>query len=99
MHAPRCFSSRPASVLVLSLLVLTSLGCGSGRRPVSPVTGQVIFQKKPAAGASVVFHPVATDADLQRLRPNGTTDREGRFRLTTYQPDDGPRKTCVSPFR
>jgi hypothetical protein len=49
-----------------------------------PVTGTVIYQQQPVAGASVAFHPQgSTVAAMAR------TDEQGRFSLMTYTPDDG----------
>jgi hypothetical protein len=68
------------------LLALPS--CANGRKPVYPVTGQVFCDKKPAAGATVVFHPVGAKAE-EALRPAGQVDADGVFRLTTYNQNDG----------
>ncbi len=51
------------------------------------VSGKVLFNQKPAAYALVVFHPVK-DTKLD-MRPNGYTDKEGVFRLSTYSDGDG----------
>src|SRR5438105_15139802 len=73
--------------LLLAALALLAAGC-SGRRSVSPVSGQVFVGKKPAAGAMVTFHPVR-DAGGPVYRPNGYADAQGRFALTTYTQGDG----------
>lgn len=50
-----------------------------------PVSGTVIFNGSPLAGAKVCFHPreVGGKAAL------GTTDQQGRFQLRTFGADDG----------
>jgi hypothetical protein len=59
----------------------------SGRIPVYPVSGKVLFQGRPAQGAVVQFHPQeGTDTTLA---PRGEVDADGTFRLTTYQHQDG----------
>jgi hypothetical protein len=47
----------------------------------------VLFDGKPAAGATVFFYPVETDAEA--LAPYGVTDANGSFTLTTYLTFDG----------
>jgi hypothetical protein len=64
-------------------------GCSdSGRVPVFPVQGQVLFDGKPATGAHVVFHPVGKSGG-GALRPAGQVDHDGKFTLTTFQSGDG----------
>ena len=55
--------------------------------PVYPVEGQVIFEGRPAAEAWVVFHPKADNPNLPR--PRAKVDQQGKFTLTTYEPQDG----------
>jgi len=75
--------------LLLALAGLTS-GCGKSepeRLAVQPVTGQVTFQGKPAAGAFVVFH-AKTEKD-KFPPPTADVDKQGNFKLGTYTRDDG----------
>lgn len=75
--------------LLLMLTGLTS-GCGKSepeRLAVHPVTGQVTFQGKPAAGAFVVFH-AKTDKD-KFPPPTAQVDKQGNFKLGTYSREDG----------
>jgi hypothetical protein len=72
----------------LALLLISLIGCRADqRKPVTPVQGQLLVDGAPAAHAIVVFHPVAGSGD--DIRPTGTVDEEGNFKLTTYTPDDG----------
>ncbi len=76
-------------VLLFAMTGLTS-GCGKSepeRLAVQPVTGQVTFQGKPAAGAFVVFHS-KTDKD-KFPPPTAEVDKQGNFKLGTYTRDDG----------
>jgi hypothetical protein len=85
-HWPRRLGPALLAVAALALLIV---GC-SGRRSVYPVSGQVFVgkDKKPAAGAMVTFHPVASDGG-PIYKPNGYVDDHGRFTLTTYDSGDG----------
>ena len=61
---------------------LSLVGCDGAARPV-PVTGVVIYGGMPVAGAQVMFTPT-------NGRPaEGTTDEQGKFKLTTTEPGDG----------
>src|SRR5262245_36674275 len=80
----RSRGSSPAIALAVVLLG----GCGDGRAPVYPVTGQVLVKGKPADGAFLVFHPTG-EVEANTPRPYATADAEGNFRLTTYTSGDG----------
>jgi hypothetical protein len=81
---------RPGRLLSLVAIGMLSLAaCGDQRPPAYSVTGQVLFQNKPAEHAIVIFHPDATDEELAKLRPHATVDANGHFELTTYVPGDG----------
>jgi hypothetical protein len=75
----------------LPLAVMLLLGCQQESpqfesRPTFPVQGRVLINGKPAAGVQVFFHP---QDELQRGKPRGITDAEGRFHLRTYHDGDG----------
>lgn len=72
--------------VVVFLVVLA--GCSrDARKPVHPVHGQVLFDRQPAAGAIVTFHPV--NAEAGEPTPSARTDDQGRFVLTSYRNGDG----------
>lgn len=75
---------------LLAGLILAPLcaGCSDGRPPVYTVTGQVLVNGKPAAGAFVVFHPRESTAATPG-RPYATTDTDGTFNMTTFESGDG----------
>lgn len=76
--------SNAAAVLCCTLAV----GCSrSAIKPV-PVTGLVTVDGKPAAGATVIFHPDGQAAP-GAPRPVGQADANGEFRLTTAAANDG----------
>ncbi len=86
--------SNGLGVGLLWLLCLTlAMGCGnSGEYAVVPVSGIVTCQGKPVGNATVNFTPKASE-DRSSLNPGkpalGITDKDGRFKLTTYENDDG----------
>jgi hypothetical protein len=61
------------------------------------VTGEVLYQGKPVAGAKVMF----TSPESARTA-SGTTDAAGRFTLTTFTPGDGAvvaeHRVAISAF-
>lgn len=75
------------AVVALSLAAFCP-ACSSGRKPVYPVHGQVLFQGRPAAHAQISFHPI-NDNSLSAIHPVGTVDEKGNFRLTSYKQGDG----------
>jgi hypothetical protein len=72
-------------------LLWIMLVAGCSRQPtlvkVHPVQGQVLFEGKPAAGATVVFHP--KDRTQTFPAPSAKADGQGNFSLTTYSSQDG----------
>jgi hypothetical protein len=74
-------------VLLAGGLCLGGLGCQDPHRPV-PVGGVVTLDGVPVAGAMVSFIREGGDGKEGRMA-YGNTDANGRFRLTTLQPDDG----------
>lgn len=77
---------RGFAVFVVSL-GLASCGQKNERIAVHPVTGKVTFNNQPAAGAMVVFHPL--DKKDDRAVPRGKVEKDGTFKLSTYDADDG----------
>lgn len=80
-----------ASLFAALLAVVTSFGCGGKQRlPVSPVHGQVLYQERGIAGATIIFHPMENVAEAaQKMRPYAYADADGRFQLKTYSEGDG----------
>ena len=77
---------------VLSLLpvaVLVVCGCESepGPVPVYPVSGQVLYAGKPAAGVHVYFN--AAGGTPTPVNPHAVTGPDGKFTLSTYADEDG----------
>ena len=83
---------RALTYLTLGLVVVASAGCSSGDNQVAvrPVTGQVIYDGKPAAGVQVFL--VSTNAGRPKgaaINPHAVTGPDGKFEITTYEPGDG----------
>lgn len=73
-------------LLVLSCLISFCLvGCGGDgfEKPV-PVSGKVVLNSKPVDGAMVTFHSKSGGRAA-----SGNTDKEGNFKLTSVNTDDG----------
>ena len=70
--------------VLLAAAALPSLGCGGSDRPKTiETTGIVTYKGAPVEGAQVMFtSPTARPA-------TATTNAEGRFELTTFEPGDG----------
>ena len=91
---PRRFLTANTSVAVLLTLVGCSSDNSTSQRPrVVPVSGRVIANGQPLAGAHVTF--TNTQANRSAF---AKTDEEGKFRLTTFKPNDGavPGKQQIS---
>jgi hypothetical protein len=56
--------------------------------PPQPVRGKVVYRGQPAEGFRVTFYPLGGQSG-PRFAPAAVTDRNGEFRLQSYQPDDG----------
>ena len=89
---------RIVSIAGICLVAVLSVGCGSGeprsgaQYPVFPVEGEVYINDKPAEGVSVILVPVDLPQLSQTrggLSPNGTTDENGVYTLSTYSQNDG----------
>jgi hypothetical protein len=78
--------ARTARLGGVVLVALLCCSCGGQQVKLYPVRGSVLFNGKPAAGATVVFHRVgASDAKSaeQAPLPTGTVQADGSFTLTT----------------
>ncbi|MEQ1824767.1 MAG: hypothetical protein ABL921_02440 [Pirellula sp.] len=77
----------------LSLCFIAFVGCANpDQYPTVPVSGVVTCEGKPIANATVNFTPMADQGRPEGRRGRvalGMTDKDGRFKLTTYANDDG----------
>src|SRR5215207_5964385 len=80
---------RTVQLLIAAAVVVA--GCGQPEKVVThPVTGQVYYDGKPAAGVQVFLFPTAAPMvpDIP-ANPHGTTGPDGRFTIGTYADADG----------
>jgi hypothetical protein len=76
--------SLPGTLILVSLFLVGCGGGDGGKPKLVPVQGTVIFKGAPVEGATVTFY-----AETAPRPATGTTDAEGKFRLTTYDTNDG----------
>ena len=76
---------RSVSFFILINLIIT--GCSGDDRGLAPVSGTVLFNGKPLPNAGVIFTP---DQDNIRVGV-GSTDKDGKYRLTSFQINDGAK--------
>jgi hypothetical protein len=79
----------PAGSLLFVVGTLIIAGCGDGKIARYPVQGSVTVDGKPADGAIVIFCPIGGGPELEKLRPMGTADQAGAFKLMSITPNDG----------
>jgi hypothetical protein len=84
MRASSLLARAPRLFLALTVLLIPA--CSKGPK-VYPVRGQLLVDGKPAAQATVTFHPVGGAASA--VRPSAQTDDQGYFTLTTQARGDG----------
>ena len=76
------------SPLACACVAALALGCGDSKVNLFPVSGQVLFQGKPAEKALIVLHDSRPAAELRGIPiPRATTDKDGRFKLSSYSTD------------
>lgn len=83
----RSFALRAAGAGVLCTALALAIGCGSKVKLV-PAEGTLKIGGKAAANVAVQFLPDATKG-ASGPTSYGTTDSEGKFRLKTYDGQDG----------
>ena len=71
----------------VALAALTAASCGGGGPNLFPVKGSVLYQDKPAVGATVVFQPL--NSTSESLMPSGVVGADGTFTLKTPPHGDG----------
>jgi hypothetical protein len=71
----------------LAALLVVS-GCGEKGLHVVPVSGKVVVQGQPAAGAQVVLHPVGAKVD-QTFSAVGKVQDDGTFKISAFGNGDG----------
>lgn len=72
---------------MFAIILFGACGCGgggAGRPDLVPVTGTVMYNGKPIAGASVSFWKEGAPRPAA-----GITDSDGKFSLSMFDPNDG----------
>jgi hypothetical protein len=71
---------------IAAIVMAIAQGCSSdsGRPKLAPVSGRVVYQGKPVEGAIVSF-----SAEGSPRVASGKTDSDGRYKLTTFDTNDG----------
>ena len=88
------------TILISAILPVLVTGCGvpdEFRHLVYPSCGVVTKAGTPVANATVIFHPVdpktiqlpAGKKGIEIAKPTTTTDKDGKFDLSTYLAKDG----------
>ena len=72
---------RPTLRATVALGCLAATSCGGGGPKLHPVKGSVLFQEKPAVGATVVFQPQNSNSESHM--PSGVVAADGTFTLST----------------
>ncbi|HEX3150569.1 MAG TPA: carboxypeptidase-like regulatory domain-containing protein [Gemmataceae bacterium] len=75
-----------SSLAALALCFLIATGCGPSKG--YPVSGKVLVNGQPAAGAIVVLTPVSNPGTMDK-KPSGMTKEDGTFELMTFKEGDG----------
>jgi hypothetical protein len=78
---------RPTLRVAVAVAALATASCGGGGPKLHPVKGSVLYQDKPAAGATVVFQPV--NSTPESPMPSGVVGEDGTFTLKTHPHGDG----------
>ncbi len=77
-------------ILVPFVLLSICSGCNDSRFKIVPVSGVVTIDGKPIESAFVSFDPRSTSEDgIAGPGSFGRTDAEGRYKLTTYDRQNG----------
>jgi hypothetical protein len=92
MQHPCTFPAAPTvlrAAAVLALLFVASCGGDAKRAPVYPVKGKILVNGKPAHDCQVYLNRTSSDPKAVRVKPQGLTDENGDFQITTYENNDG----------
>ncbi len=72
---------------ILLLISIIHLGCSGDDRGLAPVSGTIFFKGKPLADAAINFTPEDTTGRVAA----GSTDKDGKYKLTSFQINDGAK--------
>jgi len=77
------FTLQCSMLVMLSVVMLSAVGCGDSGPQLVPVTGQVLLEGKPLSFGGVMFQSNSGQPS------RGVIDSEGKFYLTTKADGDG----------
>ncbi len=85
---PRLQISKPTRILFLLVtsVLLVSVGCGDGRGLRIPVSGKVTIDGKPVEFGSILFKPAG---DPEKRPGGGSLGTGGEYGVSIYTPYDG----------
>jgi predicted small lipoprotein YifL len=91
MQHPRTI--RPIALalrVAVALAVVALAACGGRKFPkVYPVKGKILVNGQPAKECQISFHRTSGGDPAVKVTPNGLTDQNGEFQLTSYYANDG----------
>lgn len=85
----------PRALLGLLCASAAFVSCGErikNKKPTFPVTGKVLVQSRPAAGAMLIFRPAAGSTEPEEWImgfPRARVKEDGTFAVATYGVEDG----------
>ena len=88
-HPPTIRRRSAVAAVALPTLLLVA-GCTQSapeRPPLYPLSGRVLYQGRPAAGAWVVLHPA--NGNPVAPHPRAKTDAQGNYVVSTFEVQDG----------
>lgn len=86
--APRPFA--PALRVALAVALVSLAACGGRKTPkVYPVKGKILVNGQPAKACQITFHRTTPGDPAFPATPNGLTNENGEFQLTSYVANDG----------
>lgn len=90
---------RGVPALVLTLALLSTASCGSGKIKLYPVRGKVLCDGKPTDGALITLRALDASQPIKEL-PTARVKADGTFSIGTYTAEDGapPGEYKVSIF-
>lgn len=86
-HLQNFNTSTNTRYLIFLLLSIIHIGCSGDDRGLAPVSGTIFFKGKPLADAGINFIPEDTTARVAA----GSTDKDGKYKLTSFQINDGAK--------
>ena len=91
MHHPCTLRTvRRALRVVVALAVVGLASCDSRNlHKVYPVKGKILVNGQPANECQIYLHRTFDDDHPFRVTPQGLTDKNGEFQITSYHPHDG----------